>query len=664
MKKYSFSFVSILIFTMGFCTFVNFAQATTPALSLSANSDGDQVTITVNGDANQSVVFFYNKINVGAQVVPLGTTNSSGNFSTTISSSSYGIASYSSVYVALGGINGTQSNTATWPSVSSTSASSTSKITLSQTGLVLQIGGSSTVQVTNSTGYLYLLNNTNPSIANINLGSNSITILGIANGSTVATVCAVGSTTNCQSIYITVQNSGSSSLSFSLSNLTMVYNTSVPITISGGTGSYYVLNNSNSNIVQTSINGSTMNLTANNTAGSTTITVCSTNMSSCGIVNVTASESSSYSISFSTSSPTISTGETKVITVSGASSGTYYISNNSNTSIATASINGNAITLFGVSSGNSTVTVCSSLGTCGYLTVTVQYSSNGGKLTLSESSLLMLSGQTVNISISGGETPYNVYSEATAIVTATLNNNIVTVYGVNTGSTNVVVCSAGGACVLLPVTVSTTSYSSQPHFSQTNISLNAGNSTTVTVYGSGSYYISNNSNASAITASINGNTVSLLALGSGSSNITVCQQGNGQCAVLTITGVSTSSNNTTSNNTTTTVVYFTLARYLGPGDNGTDVLNLQNVLKKLGLLTATPTGHFGPATTAAVKAFQKQQGITQTGNVGKLTKAALENQKIILSETKSTTSEEALKNQLQQRILELQAQLSQMLSSR
>lgn len=62
---------------------------------------------------------------------------------------------------------------------------------------------------------------------------------------------------------------------------------------------------------------------------------------------------------------------------------------------------------------------------------------------------------------------------------------------------------------------------------------------------------------------------------------------------------------------------------LNPGAKGAAVLELQKRLKTDGYLTATPNGVYGPATTAAVKKYQKAKGISQLGNVGPATRAAL-----------------------------------------
>lgn len=74
---------------------------------------------------------------------------------------------------------------------------------------------------------------------------------------------------------------------------------------------------------------------------------------------------------------------------------------------------------------------------------------------------------------------------------------------------------------------------------------------------------------------------------------------------------------------TTEAACLSLGTDLFPDDSNQSVLFLQNYLVERGYLTATPNGHFGPATKAAVKAFQKTNGISQTGNVGPLTRNAI-----------------------------------------
>lgn len=62
---------------------------------------------------------------------------------------------------------------------------------------------------------------------------------------------------------------------------------------------------------------------------------------------------------------------------------------------------------------------------------------------------------------------------------------------------------------------------------------------------------------------------------------------------------------------------------LRPGDSGSRVKSLQQSLKDLGLYTGSVDGNYGSGTVKAVKAFQKQQGLTQDGVAGSKTLAAL-----------------------------------------
>jgi peptidoglycan hydrolase-like protein with peptidoglycan-binding domain len=60
------------------------------------------------------------------------------------------------------------------------------------------------------------------------------------------------------------------------------------------------------------------------------------------------------------------------------------------------------------------------------------------------------------------------------------------------------------------------------------------------------------------------------------------------------------------------------------GSTGADVFSLQQLLDQQGLLSASPTGYFGPLTQAAVAQFQTAHNLEAVGSVGPLTRAALD----------------------------------------
>lgn len=64
-------------------------------------------------------------------------------------------------------------------------------------------------------------------------------------------------------------------------------------------------------------------------------------------------------------------------------------------------------------------------------------------------------------------------------------------------------------------------------------------------------------------------------------------------------------------------------KMLKKGDRGSNVLNLQQMLSQVMSVDFTPNGIFGPKTDAAVRAFQKANGLTVDGKVGIKTYAVL-----------------------------------------
>lgn len=75
------------------------------------------------------------------------------------------------------------------------------------------------------------------------------------------------------------------------------------------------------------------------------------------------------------------------------------------------------------------------------------------------------------------------------------------------------------------------------------------------------------------------------------------------------------------------------------GDSGDSVKSVQKLLAKYGYLSSNnTTGYFGELTEAAVKAFQKKNGLVADGNVGKLTMAKLTGQSAVKATGESTGS--------------------------
>lgn len=68
---------------------------------------------------------------------------------------------------------------------------------------------------------------------------------------------------------------------------------------------------------------------------------------------------------------------------------------------------------------------------------------------------------------------------------------------------------------------------------------------------------------------------------------------------------------------------YSFLRNLWVGSRGGDVTALQNILKEGGYFSGEATGYFGGLTMKAVRAFQKDNGISQTGYFGPLTRDSI-----------------------------------------
>jgi hypothetical protein len=640
----------------------------------------------------------------------MGTTNSNGSYSTSLNLNDYNIAQYSSVAVM---VNNQSSVDTSWSYVASTVNSNS--LSLSQSSIVVNVGQSNTISTTYSgSNALYLSSNTNPQVANVTLNGNQISVAGLSVGQTTANICVINSSlaNNCANLYIITQNSANQTLSFSQSNTSIISGQNTAVNISGGNGFYQVQNNSNPSVISTNLNGPVLTLYANGSTGTSTITVCTTDLNSCGVVNASIGIYTSYGtgLTFSQSHPSITTGQTNVINISGGY-GTYYISSNTNSTIVQTYISTSTVTLYGNNPGTASITICAPSGSCGVIDVTV-VATSGGTINLSQKTLNPLVGQVTSVVITGGRIPYSIIQNNDGVAQYSLNSNTLTVTGVRAGSSSVDVCSASGGCVNLAVTVSstgTTVSGVQPAFSQNNVSVNTNQTTSVYLTGNGGYYVSNNSNSNLISASISGSTLVVTGVSVGSANVTVCQTG-GQCNTVYITvsnsGVTTTSSPITfnkssisltagensavtiyggsgsayyvsynsnesaigayisgnslnitgksagsgavcicsttndcaylfvsvkagtiiSNTTTTTPTTANKYKFTKPlkfGMTSSEVRELQVRLKELGYLTATPTGYYGNQTLAAVKKYQKANGLEQLGSVGPGTRAAL-----------------------------------------
>lgn len=375
-----------------------------------------------------------------------------------------------------------------------------------------------------------------------------------------------------------------SGLSLSQSNLNLTSGQSSTVTVYGNyNNSVYVSNNTNSSVASATVNGGSINVYGNS-VGSTTMTICSYNNSgSCATLYVTVNGNGcnqyncNNQLTFSQSNVSLNVGQSTYVTVYNSGSNSFYVTGVTN-SIVTATVSGSTLTIYGVGAGTANVTVCSSdyISRCGTLYVTVNgggcnYYNCNGQITFSQSNVNLSTGQSSSVSIYGGN--YGSYyvsgNTNSNVVSATISGSNLSIYANSSGSSTLTVCNSGysSQCSYLYVTVSGNNCgyngcnNGQITLGQSNVTLNRGQSNSISIYGgSGTYYMSSNSNSGVVSATVSGSTLSLYGNNNGTSTITICGNNymylppsgyNNQCASLyvTVTGGGVLGGNSYSNGT-------------------------------------------------------------------------------------------------------------------
>jgi len=503
----------------------------TPALAIATtmkltNTALDTVKVEISGKENSSVKLSFLPTGAASlSTITLGSTNDSGSFVNTISSGGYGIPATSPVYAT---IDGVQSTTMLWPAY-------TSSIALSKTNIQIAVGQNSKITASHT---LILAANSLPTSIGTALSGSQLTVTGLTTGTGTLFLC--GSNVGCAPVTVTVGNStDQNEITLSENKLTLDYRESAVVSIFGGGNNGYVIkSNTNATAVNATISGlsNELSLYANN-AGTANIQVCSASSeTNCAYLYVTALAASEKSLSFSQNDISLAPSVSRTTTVSGGPDNNYYISSNTNSAVAMASLYGTTVTVTGGSiTGSAIITICSASKSsiCSNL-----YVSNNADVTTPSANVLAFSQNvvslakkdTTNVTVSGGNgTGYTVTSNSNSdIATASISGsgNIIALYGNEEGATIVEVCSVETAHVCASIYVAVGPELAPITFSKTPVSLKGGESVIVNITGGTNdniiYAISDND---VVTANLSNNGRTLVVAGgkkNGSATVKIC----------------------------------------------------------------------------------------------------------------------------------------------
>lgn len=255
------------------------------------------------------------------------------------------------------------------------------KISFSQNNLTLVPGLVQNVTVSGGPDSNYFISsNSNSGVVTAVMSASTVIVTGGANtGTSVIVVCSATTNGICGNLNVTTNASPTTptatTLAFSQNVVGVAATDTASVTVSGGTGTGYVISgNTYPDKATAIVNGSVITVTGV-AVGSTQITVCSASVTttcSSFYVNVSAA---STKLSLNKTSISIKKDEKQIIIINGATSTVSNVITSNTNSVASATLSSNGSTMIvtgGTVSGTTSITVCAGSGStnCASLSVT------------------------------------------------------------------------------------------------------------------------------------------------------------------------------------------------------------------------------------------------------------------------------------------------------
>ena len=208
--------------------------------------------------------------------------------------------------------------------------------------------------------------------------------------------------------------------------------------------------------------------------------------------------------------------QTAEYTIGGGS--LIYDVTSSNNAVAAVKVNGNRFVIVGVAGGKASVSVRDSVG--GIVNINVVVGSTDALFTTAATEINVGMGAAVTYTVGGGSPAYSVGSSNTAVATASITDNKLTITGISVGVANIVVHDAVVGSVPIKVTVGSTAelFTSAP----TDLVVGIGTSSpTFTIGGGSQVYTATSSNPQIASVGINGNKFTVSGIIAGSAVVTI-----------------------------------------------------------------------------------------------------------------------------------------------
>ncbi len=379
---------------------------------------------------------------------------------------------------------------------------------------------------------------------------------------------------------------------------------SVRITLSGAEDDEYFIEDSpTSSIATADLDDDRLTIRSDNRDGDTSVEVCDEDdENDCVTINIEVDDDGNddddcdffgddCGISASDTSVNLDRDDSATVTLFGSSNDRYFIEDEPDDDIATASLSGNRLRIESENrSGGTSVEVCLQINSsdCVEIEIFVDDDDNDDDdcdffddcdddddVDASRTNVNLDQDDSTTVTLSGGEDDRYSIEDApsSSIATVSLSGDRLTIRSRNRdGETEVEVCDRedDNDCVTIDISVDEDNNDDDDdsfgdlQFFPSSVSLQTGQSTQITAFRNGfesSLRLSSNSNSSVASVSINGNNINVFGLNPGSTSLNICTTDNDDCGSLFVTvsgvlGSSTFANGTLVNDNGTIYILY------------------------------------------------------------------------------------------------------------
>jgi hypothetical protein len=200
-----------------------------------------------------------------------------------------------------------------------------------------------------------------------------------------------------------------------------------------------------------------------------------------------------------------------------------YTAVSNNVAVGISGVKDQRLTIGGVSSGNSEITVRDSLGASIKISLIVSNSDSRPLFTTSASDIVVASGNTntQTYTVGGGAAPYSATSSNATVVSVSLVGDSLKVTGLAAGLASIVILDKLGARLTIAVTVPTVSNPALFTTAPAAVTVAVASAPSYAVGGGTGPYTATSSNTSIATVSLSGSNLTISGVASGNANIVV-----------------------------------------------------------------------------------------------------------------------------------------------